>query len=565
MVSSSYDTNLKVEALLEHLRNKGISPTGRAKILRDHMAMCFVEIEGLDDPYGISQTPNRKFKRLFSRKVQEFHWNGINSDNDVSGTLCPYTMKLADIFNSCYETIFGEQAGGQTRAYVVSDLDYDHFSGSFEDREWIDIATGYRQTWEDLEKNQLDEDDLSDMLNDKRPFHRYEKNWKQPIDSIDNGYKNLVAAAREAKIPHLTVDVITGTDSKEIFNLAKALRRTSEAYCEIGCPSVGMDRIAIQVSPWSNGTSGTMKTTSGRVASPFTDNNPRIGISSRGAWELSEVIVHEILHAHDALLYVADVNKSECVALFSGELQKNVEYNTPLAIAWRGLAQSISHIEDNIDRSHMVMAMEALSDRWSVQGLDPDQMQQAISKWQENTDENRNTVLINEISNLLEGTPFHKSSSFRSRVVASEIQFLDEALKNLDEHTISKTPVFASFTEKFDNYLDDIEGVYRKGYFEDMAERVARAMQNVLDTTDDEQPENPYSKRWLVYAGTHLSGPIKNSFKAFFENPAVKQAYAKIDSMPGDLFSRATRTRLNANLEEWNTQVRVEATFKPLA
>lgn len=549
----SYDTSRTVGALMEHLKEKGLGPTERAIVFRDHMALCFVEVGGMDDPHGVCNTPIARFKREYSKRIQDLHWNiAGNADLARFGNL----QKAMDkAFDEVASDVFGTAKNDLTRKrnLISALVANDNTESSLNVEDWLDIGSGSaRKDWNAIREMDMDEDDLAHQIERKSPFHAQD-NPGATIRNLDKGFKILREAAKNAHVTQVVMDVITGTTPQEFGALAKGIRQANEGFTRVGAPSLGMDRVGLYVAPFLDGTSGVMMQAEYDTNSINEMAIPRVGLSNRCGWGYEEVIIHEYLHAHDAMLgqveQELDILRGR--HLLSDQLEELSSKQKPsdLVRAWTTLLNGVTNVQHHAMREKdLDLAEAALGQRWASLGVDPQALDQAAQDWRSSQDENRNTILAATVKALFTGTPFEKTSGFRSEVIAAEIKILDQARTRKD---FGGASAFKQFMDQFDEMLSD-EGArhYGKGYFEDTAERMARAMQSTLDTPG-QQDENPYSKRWLVYADTHQSGAIAEHFKTFFENPHVKKAYGDLAAAPSDMMTDARRTKIQIESKDW--------------
>ena len=550
---TSYDTSRTVGALMEHLKEKGLGPTERAIVFRDHMALCFVEVGGMDDPHGVCNTPIARFKREYSKRVQDLHWNiAGNEDLERYGDLHKAMEKS---FDEIANNVFGTGKDDFTRKgkLIRALVDNDNTESSLNMEGWIDIgAGGARKDWDAIRDMEMDEDDLAHQIERKSPFHAQD-NPGTKVRSLDKGFRILQEAAKNAHVPQVVMDVITGTTPQEFGALAKGIRQANEGFMRVGAPSLGVDRVGLYVAPFLDGTGGVMMQAEYGTDSINEMAVPRVGLSNRCGWGYEEVIIHEYLHAHDAMLgqveQELDIERGR--HLLSDQLESLSIKQKPSGLmeAWMTLLNGVTHVQQYPMRARdLYLAEAALGQRWASLGVDPQALNQAAQDWRESQDESRDAVLGTAIKELFTGTPFEKTSGFRSEVIAAEVKILDLARSRKDH---GGTPVFKQFLDQFDSMLsDDGARHYGKGYFEDTAERMARAMQGTLDNSG-QQDENPYSKRWLVYADTNQSGAIADHFKAFFENPHVKKAYGDLAAAPSDMLTETRRTRIQIESKDW--------------
>lgn len=548
----SYDTSRPIGALMDHLRDKGIGVAERAILFRDHMALCFVELGGTQDPHGLKDTPLAQFKREFSKRMQDLHW-GVESNEDFSkyGKL---SRSMNKAFEECAALVFGKDASMEATGTLLGRLLAQDVSESSMDLDaWISVASGFeRADWNQIRDMDMDEDDLAMQMERKQAFHVQDTTLPK-VRSLDKAQQILTEACRETHVPHLVMDVMTGTNPQELLSLAKDFRHAHAGFMEVGAPSLGLDRIMFHVAPYASGTSGVMAAGGPDVTQIDGLGLPRVGVSSRCGLSYKEVIIHEALHAHDALLgrveQRLDIKKHRHLLSDQVETHAPGEQMSGLMKAWVNLLEGISEVQTRpVREADLVMAQAALGDRWKALGVDPQALNQVAQDWRNSTAADRDDGLAPAIKKLFEGTPFEPTADFRSQIIAAEIRILEKARTHKEFGNVT---VFRQFMDQFDDMLS-VEGArhYGKGYFQDTAERMARAMQNVLDVQDSPQ-ENPYAKRWLVYADGQQSQAIAEHYKAFFKDPHVKQAYAFIENAPADMLTEQRRSRIQADSKDW--------------
>jgi len=230
------------------------------------------------------------------------------------------------------------------------------------------------------------------------------------------------------------------------------------------------------------------------------------------------VLIHEYLHAHDALFNSTIIEETRGFLL-----SDNPKAKEPIAQAWRTLNANIQNLKtDQTIAQKKALARQGIGQRWTAMGLDAGTLDTLVEQWERSTSQDRDQQFHKQVVELFNATQFAGSGSFRANVILAECKLLDK---------IDKQPVYNTFIKHFDDlYLKDTgENGYGRGYFEEVAERMARSIQSSLDVLPNASSnQNPYAKRWLVYADQTLSPQITSLWQDFFKQECVQDAYAGI-------------------------------------
>lgn len=387
------------------------------------------------------------------------------------------------------------------------------------------------QTFQEMD---MDEDDLLVFLAEKSP--QISKDFPSPEGlSLEKSHEILDQVLEKTNIPLCSLDAMTAENPAACYALAKSIERSGMSFEALGVKEFGLGLVHLNVNlPYAGGNSGEMNhhyenTDKAPVSTPT------ISLSNRCGWEYDEVIIHEMLHAHDALLNAVNEKRPASSILLSdiaaaGKSRKNsfsarrsIGKRGPILDAWISLAVEI----DNLTSEHTLeakvkMARAGIAERWSSMGLDKVSLLGFVSAWEDAPESpTKDKTLHKNLVSLFSGTPFAPSADFRASAIMAECKLLRE-LKD------DPKPVFVSFTEQFDRLgsVSSQAASYGKEYFEDLAEKMARSIQSTLDTLPgSQQKDNPYEKRWLVYADQSLSPKITECWKEFFAKPCVQEAY----------------------------------------
>lgn len=528
--------NPKLEDVLNSLKQRGFSPSSRAMIASDWLKLHteFIGDKNSDNYTTFHQkceNISSKFKQMVSNLESEKQFEDkygymlknilLDGLSGVKFTDSQSDISSADIIpvlKSNVENIHSNRFGN-----LDLNLCMDMLSAS---------TPTTRPDFKIIEQMEMEEEDLQIFLDKKSP-----KTVSQDNISLKDSLDILEKARKRSAIPLIHLDYLTANNPNAILDVAIGIEKTCDAFENLGIKEFGLGLIDLNIDlPYQRGNSGQMSSN----FNPTQDSpikTPTIAISNNPGWAYEEVIIHEALHAHDFLLGEFHKIKSKNT-LLSDMIEEEFEklHQSPLATAWEELLSSLENLESDKDlKVRKQMAREGILNRWTG-FMDPKELDKVIAKWEsapgEMDEKEKDNIFLSQINSIMSSTPFKSSSSFRGAVVLSELKLLDK----MDER-----PLFVSFTDNFDNTLqelddDSLSESYGSGYFESVAEKMARSIQSSLDVLDD-KPENPYAKRWLVYADTDLSDQITSLWKEFFNNEDVKSAYGILRQTSHDLKS----------------------------
>ena len=376
------------------------------------------------------------------------------------------------------------------------------------------LSRCYPQRWRDIIGMEMDEDDLNHYVQSKIPqAHRNDVQG-----DIKHAREELQRVMEECDFPAIYFDALTFESFSSLTKLTESLKATQQAYHSVGAPSVGLGKISLSIcSPYlEEGHSGQMDNT-------FLKNGYLASVSNCCGWDYSEVITHEILHAHDAALGEhLDPGKKRKYKDLLSDYETPYENLSPLHKAWLELETKVDHLQGLKDlNDKKELCRKSIGKRWETMGVHPQNLEEIVRKWEQTNDPQKDQQFLESVQKLFLDTPFKESRDFRSQVILAECKIVS----NMTEQTL-----FRDFTQQFDGLVElEEQSTYGKGYFENRAEKMARSFQLVLDTQNNTTMEdNPFAKRWLVYPEQNLAGDIAGLWKEFFDKTMVKEAYCDI-------------------------------------
>lgn len=534
--------NDNVLELLEALKEKGFSPAERAIAFSEWQKYA---VHFIGDQSHPNFTPWHAIRQTISEKVKERLWALENPTDLRSTDGSPYLRDVRDICQTALgvdsETLV---ACVRENLHVFKE---ERFGEPWSHNDTIAaLSCSVPSKWETLREMEMDEEDLALFLERKSPQPSIQ--FPAPSNlTLQDARLQVQQALERAQIPVCCVDCLTQNSPAALHALAKSIERMCEAYEALGVTGPGLNGVDLNVvAPYSEGHSGFMSSCTATSAL-MPNHKPYVSMSNRCGWEFEEVLVHEYLHAHDALFNAASnpayLDKKE---LISDAIKGP---SSPLLNAWVDLA----HTLENLTTTHTTtqkkqLARQGIGQRWKSMGVDPVQLDALVQAWEKSTDAKKDLVLHQGVEQLFATTQFAPSGAFRTNVVVAECKLLEQ---------LDSKPVHQQFVNKFDDMhiSQEIGHTYGRGYFEDLAEKMARSIQAGLDTLPSSvSVDNPYAKRWLVYADQSLSPAITQAWKDFFAKPCVQEAYEAIRVAPPSLSSlkdrvlakRATKTVASA-------------------
>ena len=523
---------------LDDLKAKGFSPTDRAIVAHEWMKWG-VHFHG-SKPEGHFTKHHERSQQLFDLFQQTI----ASLESPKQLTAFPHRAEgkeiLRELLLANVEQVFGVEKNAlkdnqderiKFMKQYVNELSSERFSNMTRD-DWLQtLVGGPVQGWKTIQEMEMDEDDLQVYLSRKMP--QPSAQFPAPSDiTLEHSHALLDEALKRAQIPVCALDEFTATSPSACFTLSKHIHRVCDAVEHLGVEACGLNAIHMRVDyPYAEGFSGQMDAYhTPQPTMPVA--TPVVSLSNQCGWEYDEVIIHELLHAHDALLSNVAHQENTGGRLLSYESEKTKSKDSEaLHKAWMSLAHQIDHLTSSHDvEQKKQQARQGISQRWASMGVDPEQLELAIQAWEQSSDKKKDKHLHKQVTGLFAHTPFAASADFRSNVIVAECKLLDK---------IGEQPVFQTFIKEFDNLHvkeTNKKDAYGRGYFENLSEKMARAIQSSLDVLPDaQQADNPYAKRWLVYADQSLSQDITKCWQEFFQTPCVQEAYDVMRTTAPDL------------------------------
>lgn len=380
--------------------------------------------------------------------------------------------------------------------------------------EWIDLSS--RAFFlHDLEEMEIGQEDIEfmlkrDTLKDLPPA--------LPSDnvSLEEAWSILGESARRAGLVSVQICPASASNPSDVVRCARALDDVTAAMNSVSSgtatPGMGVCRLAF----------GSTKDSSGLMDGGA---KPLITTASKTGFDVREVLIHEVLHAHDNILMqhtAVDLEPSWSLMSYRTDQSDNF----PLIKAWVDLAKELDEIQDapvpSAEQRNQDI-MSGLVDRWSIMGLSPDVIAAARDRFV--ADQNQDAFLKTIVQEFKTHTTFASTADFRAAVMLAECRLVSD--------TLDERPVHTQMLEKMDALLvlpEEDQTTYGRGYFECVAEKMARSFQlNLSESTTKE--------RWLVYPNASQTSDVQAAWQRFFQKDVVKQAYAALapDNAPEDI------------------------------
>lgn len=495
--------------VLDTLKQRGFSPADRAIVFSEWMQYS---VHFLGDGNNPNRTDHHRMRERISNDMQQL----------LSNLQTPQDLRAYSYQCAVRNIILGTEDDNADAAVFAKANAKDFFNErlgkSFEREDFVDaLARTGKNSWKTIDEMEMDEDDLQMFVDRKRP--QMSTTFVAPENlTLDEAHTALHAALQRAAIPVCCIDPLTFVSPNACFALTKSVERVCDAFEMLGVEQFGLNGVDLNiVGCYDDGFSGFMDANC--TATPNLPNKkPYVSVSNRCGWEFDEVLIHEYLHAHDALFNSTIMEDTRGFLL-----SDNPKAKEPIAQAWRTLNANIQNLKTHQTIAEKkALARQGIGQRWTAMGLDAGTLDALVGKWEASASQDRDQQFHKQVVELFNATQFAGSGAFRANVILAECKLLGK---------IDKQPVYNTFIKHFDDlYLKDTgENGYGRGYFEEVAERMARSIQSSLDVLPNASSnENPYAKRWLVYADQTLSPQITSLWQEFFKKECVQDAYEGI-------------------------------------
>lgn len=495
--------------VLETLKQRGFSPADRAIVFSEWMQYS---VHFFGDEHNPNRTNHHQTRERISNQMQQL----------LSNLATPEQLRDRSYRQAVRTIVLGtDDENTDVSAFArtnAKDFFNERLGKSFEKDDFIAaLSRTEKGSWKTIDEMEMDEDDLQMFVDRKRP--QISTTFVAPDNlTLDDAHTTLTLALHRAAIPVCSIDPLTIVSAPACFALAKSVERVCDAFEMLGVEQFGLNGVDLNiVGCYDDGFSGFMQSNS-QPTTNLPNKKPYVSISNRCGWEFDEVLIHEYLHAHDALFNSTLLDETR-----GDLLSDNAKAQEPIAQAWRTLNANIQNLKtDQTIANKKVLARAGIGQRWTAMGLSAETLDTLVGEWEHSSSQDRDRQFHQKVVELFNTTQFAGSGSFRANVILAECKLLDK---------IDKKPVYNTFIKNFDDlYLKDTgENGYGRGYFEDVAERMARSIQSSLDVLPQAaHHDNPYAKRWLVYADQTLSPQITQLWQEFFKQECVQDAYEGI-------------------------------------
>lgn len=493
--------------VLDTLKHRGFSPTDRAIVFSQWMQYS---VHFFGNPNHLHRTTHHHMRERISQRVQELLSN-LDSPFELHSKM--YRHKIYNILSES-----DPQRGKAFRENTIKDFETHRMGPGFSAQRYMDaFCCRQPQKWNELRDMNIGEADLQLII--KRHLPQTHQAFQIPSDlTLDHAHALLNAAIERAQIPVCCVDSLTLVSVDACFALAKSIDRVCDAFETLGVKGFGLDGVDLNVvATLYEGSSG-FSEPKPRNSSYLPITKPLVCISSHCGLEFDDVIIHEYLHAHDVLFNTTTSDPSSSARNL---LSENTNAQEPVAQAWRELNCKLTQLEStHCVEDQKILARKGIGQRWATLGVNPQKLEECVAQWESSTESERDQTFYKNVTKLFRNTDFVNSAGFRTEVILAECKLLG---------TMDGGAVYRRFMEQFDDFYLNVtqEKYYGRGYFEDVAEKMARSIQLTLDILPSSKlVDNPYAKRWLVYPDQSLAPQISQLWKDFFALECVQEAYA---------------------------------------